>query len=94
MSVLKSWWHAGLNCNAWFYRDRDGHEIDLLIQDALLFHPIEIKSSANPKYEEIAPGFAALERTGTKLSTGAVLCLAGENLPLSKNLLRINVGSI
>lgn len=94
MSVLKSWWHAGLTCDAWFYRDRDGHEIDLLIRNALKLHPIEIKSSANPNMDEVAANFAALARTGTEMSTGAVLCLARENIPVSKSMLRLNVGTI
>ena len=94
MAVLKSWWHAGRACDAWFYRDRDGHEIDLLIRDALQLHPVEIKSSANPNVAEINANISALERTGTALATGAVLCLADENLPIHENLLRINVGSL
>lgn len=94
MSVLKSWWHAGRTCDAWFYRDRDGHEIDLLIRNALQLHPIEIKSSANPNIAEIAANFVALARTGTEISTGAVLCLAKEDIPVSQSMLRLNVGAI
>lgn len=92
LSVLKSWWHAGQMCDAWFYRDRDGHEIDLLVRDAMMFHPIEIKSSSNPNADEIMANVSALAKTKTKLSTGAVLCLAEENLPISEDLLRLNVG--
>lgn len=94
MSVLKSWWHAGRPCDAWFYRDRDGHEIDLVLRNAMALHPIEIKSAANPNIDGIASSISSLERTGSKLATGAVLCLAGENVPVSRSLMRINVGSI
>lgn len=94
VAVLKSWWHAGRTCDAWFFRDRDGHEIDLLLQVAMRLHPIEVKCSSNPNEDEIRSSFSALARTGTKLSTGAVLCLAGENVPFAADLMRVNVGTI
>lgn len=94
MEVLKSWWHTGRDCEAWFYRDKEGHEIDLLLKDAMRLYPIEIKVSANPDIQEIETNIKALSSTGTKLEPGAVLCLATSNLPLGKELFRIGVGTI
>ena len=94
MEVMKSWWHSGKNCEAWFYRDKEGHEIDLLLKDAMRLYPIEIKVSANPDAQEIEANIKALSSTGTKLEPGAVLCLAKNNLPLGKELFRISVDAI
>lgn len=94
MAVMKSWWHSGKNCEAWFYRDQEGHEIDLLLKDAMRLYPIEIKVSANPDAQEIETHIKALSSTGTKLEPGAVLCLAKNNLPLGKELFRISVDAI
>lgn len=94
MAVLKSWWHSGRVCEAWFYRDKEGHEIDLLLRDAMRLYPIEIKVSANPNVEGIETNIKALTLTGTKLEPAAVLCLSKNNLPLGKDIFRIGVGTI
>lgn len=94
VSVLKSWWHSGKNCDAWFYRDKEGHEIDLLLRDAMRLYPVEIKLSANPNVAEVEANIGALRSTGTKLEPAAVLCLARNNQPIAKDLYRIGVGSI
>ena len=94
LSVLKSWWHSGRDCEAWFYRDREGHEVDLLLRHSMRLYPIEVKVSANPDVGEIEANVKALRATGTKLERGAVLCLANTNQPLSRELIRIGVGSV
>lgn len=94
MEVLKSWWYSGKNCEAWFYRDKEGHEIDLLIKDAMRLYPIEIKVSASPDVGEIESNIKSLSSTGTKLEPGAVLCLAKNSIPLGKELFRIGIGII
>ena len=94
MAVLKSWWHTGLTCEASFYRDKEGHEIDLLIRDAMRLYPVEIKAGANPDAAEIEANIRALRATGTKLESGAVLCLARTNQPISKELFRVPVGIV
>lgn len=94
MEVLKSWLHSGLDCNATFYRDKEGHEIDLLIKDGLNLHPVEIKMSAKPNMDEIKANVNALSQTGTKLSTGGVICLTGEERPYDKDFVYTNIGNI
>ncbi len=94
MEVLKSWWYSGKNCEAWFYRDKEGHEIDLLIKDAMRLYPIEIKVSASPDVGEIESNIKSLSSTGTKLEPGAVLCLAKNSIPFGKELFRIGIGII
>ena len=94
MEVLKSWWHVGLSCDASFYRDKEGHEIDLLIKDGPDLHPVEIKLSAKPNMSEIETNISALAKTKTKLSLGSVICLTGENRPYGRDLLYTNIGNI
>lgn len=48
--VLKSFYNAGIiDPPLYYYRDRDGREIDLLIEQNGLLHPVEIKTTSNPK---------------------------------------------
>jgi hypothetical protein len=41
---LKARWHAGKEPNLYFWRDRSGHEVDLLVDQGSSAIPIEIKS--------------------------------------------------
>ena len=94
MAVLKSWWHSGLPCDAYFYRDRDGHEIDMLVRSGMRLYPFEMKSAETPDRGEIEANFSALTRTGVGLSDGAVVCLAKRNTPLSASLRCMNAAQI
>lgn len=94
IEVLKSWWHNGLDCNAFFYRDKEGHEIDLLIKDGPNLHPVEIKLCAKPNMDEIRANVHALAQTGTRLATGSVICLTGEERPHSHEFVYTNIGNI
>lgn len=73
--ILKSYYNAGIvEPPLYYYRDRDGREIDLLIERAGFLHPIEIKKSANPERGDIA-AFAVLDKLdGVKRGAGGVVC--------------------
>lgn len=94
MAVLKSWWHSGIPCDAFFYRDREGHEIDLLVRTGMTLHPIEVKCAELPDSREIEANIMALSKTGTPLGHGAVVCLARDGIPLSGSLSCVNAAQI
>jgi len=88
--VLKSWWNRGKQPPLYFYRDKDGREIDLvLIQDGTAY-PMEVKKSATPKREWTQP-FATLDRLEPGWPEGAVLCLCRERLPLTERITAVPV---
>ncbi len=41
--IIKSYIHNGLQPNMYFYRDKTGKEIDLILEQNLTLYPIEIK---------------------------------------------------
>ncbi|HMB15549.1 MAG TPA: ATP-binding protein [Pelovirga sp.] len=41
---LKARWHSGKEPNFYFWRDRSGHEVDLLVDQGVCVLPVEIKS--------------------------------------------------
>jgi predicted AAA+ superfamily ATPase len=47
--VLKSWWYAWKEPLVYYYRDKDGAEIDLLFEAEGGIYPAEIKLGAGPK---------------------------------------------
>jgi predicted AAA+ superfamily ATPase len=74
--ILKSYSNRGvLDLPLYFYRDRDGGEIDLLIEDAGILYPLEIKKHADPQKSDAAK-FALLDKAGTaRRGQGGVICL-------------------
>ncbi len=48
MEFLKNRFNHAKSSNLYFYRDRTGNEIDLVIQNALSLVPVEIKSAETP----------------------------------------------
>jgi uncharacterized protein len=89
--ILKSYWHRGLSPAVYFYRDRDGREIDLLIdQDGQLF-PVEIKKTAQPTRSAVR-AFDALAGLPSKTGPGALFCLAPTDMPLRAGVSAIPIG--
>ena len=74
--ILKSYYNQGIaDPPLYFYRDKDMNEIDLLIEDNGILHPIEIKKHADPKKKDIN-AFDLLEKIpGAKRGPGGVVCM-------------------
>ena len=81
--ILKSWWHRGREPALYYYRDRDGREIDLVFASDGHLHPFEIKRGATPR-RKWSGTFRALDRLEYPRGHGAVLCLAPEITPLDE----------
>ena len=73
--VLKSHANAGRDLRSiYFYRDSRKREIDLVIQDGRVLHPVEVKMGANPR-ADAAANFACLEDlAGYEVGFGHIVC--------------------
>ena len=93
--IIKTYWNAGKNTsNLFFYRDRDMQEIDLLIEDADGYWPIECKKSSTPRAND-ARHFKVMNNFGKAVKRGALLCTCPEVIPLPKlNTLAIPASEI
>lgn len=89
--LLKSWWHRGLEPRIYYYRDRDGGEIDFLLAQDQRVYPIEVKRTASPGRDSVK-AFDALARSGIQIGEGAVLCLARERVPLRADVQAVPIG--
>ena len=59
----------------YFYRDKDMNEIDLIIENAGVLHPIEIKKHADPSKKDIE-AFKILDKIpNVSRGQGGVVCL-------------------
>ena len=91
--ILKSWWYDLKEPPLFYYRDRDGAEIDLVIEtDGTLF-PVEMKLGASPRKDWVRH-FAALRRLSPRVGPGAVLCLTDKAFPIDRETVALPASSI
>lgn len=82
--IIKSYWNAGQKLDSLFYyRDRDMREVDLVIDTAEGFYPVECKKTATPKGDD-ARHFQLLEKLGKPVLKGAILCACDTPAPLPR----------
>ncbi|MDR2869568.1 MAG: ATP-binding protein [Deferribacteraceae bacterium] len=91
IEILKGYWHNGQFPNIYFYRDADQREIDFLIERNMTLYPIEVKRSASPKGTSFK-SFAQLAKLDKAVGSGAVLCLRNGHLPISQDVIAMNIG--
>ena len=87
--IIKSFSNNGIDPrkHLFYYRDRNGKEIDLLILYNNTVYPIEIKKGMNPKNSGIK-NFNVLEKFGMNIGKGGIMCLTNEIFPINdKNYL-------
>lgn len=65
-------------------RDKEKREIDLLIENNGVLHPVEFKKSATLKKSDIA-NFRVLEKFKVPIGHGALISLSPENIMISEN---------
>jgi len=81
--ILKSYYNAGKRPPIYYYRDTDGKEIDLILEQNNTLYPIEIKKSANPG-KDATKNFNVLNKSGKEIGEGCVVCLYSDVFPLDK----------
>jgi predicted AAA+ superfamily ATPase len=91
--IYKSYLNAGKEPAIYYYRDKEKKEIDLLLLQNGTLYPIEIKKSASPGKDAVK-NFTVLnpvtepEKHGglsqfkLEIGAGAVICMAGDLLPV------------
>ncbi len=91
--LKKSWSNHAQECLLWYYRDKEKHEIDLVMESDGELHPMEIKRSVNPG-SELAGAFRILDKGSLPRGTGAILCLNPELSALGRENFMIPVWMI
>lgn len=91
--LLRHYAYGKNKVNLNFYRDNKMKEIDLVIEENGILHPVEIKKSAAPDKGAIK-AFSVLKDTGRKIGTGAVICMSDRVLPFDDNNLVMPSGII
>lgn len=75
--IRKTYQNNARECLLWYYRDKDSKEIDMVIEQDGVLHPIEIKKSINPESKMIT-SFAVLDKGSVPRGKGAIVCMRSE----------------
>jgi predicted AAA+ superfamily ATPase len=89
--IIKSYLHHGRKPRIYFYRDKDKREVDVLIEENGVLHPIEIKKTASIRNMKFK-GFDMLDKLGVNIGHGGVMCFTQSLIPISKGIDAIPVG--
>ena len=91
--ILKSYLHNGVEPAMWMYRDANQNEVDVVLEQNGTLYPIEVKKTMNPGLGD-CKGFKELSKLQKKVGLGAVLCLKGERLAISREAASIPIWEI
>ena len=84
--IIKSYTNNGKDPMGrfYYYRDRNGYEIDLLILEENKIYPIEIKKSANPGIGAFK-NFDIVKKFKLEVGNGIVLCMISNIFRVDEN---------
>jgi len=81
--LLRTYAYAKNGAELTFYRDKDQREIDLVIEQNGVLHPLEIKKAAEPDRRAVRV-FDLLKKTGRTVGSGGIVCMADRPFPISE----------
>lgn len=82
--LLRNTAYGEANVNMTYYRDTNQKEIDVVIEENGVLHPIEIKKTTNPE-RKIVKAFDVLNVSSNELGKGLVICMTDRTFPIDEN---------
>ena len=67
-----------------FYRDTNQKEIDIVLEQNGILHPLEIKKASNPD-KKLINVFSLLAKSGKPVGSGGIVCMAEKPFPIDQN---------
>lgn len=81
--LLRNNAYGETKANMTYYRDTNQKEIDVVIEEGGVLHPIEIKKTSNPE-RKIVKAFDVLNVSGNELGQGIVICMTDRTFPIDE----------
>lgn len=81
IELVKNFSYSSAKANLTYYRDSNAKEIDVMVEENGLIHPLEIKKSANPDRREIKK-YEIIDKTNLERSSGGIICMCEEVIPI------------
>ncbi len=92
--IIKSYFFRGRQPPLYYYRDKEGREIDLLIEKEGVLTPIEIKKAINITNDDVKHIKYFQKNIKESSSKGAVICLEKAARPFDRSIDIVPVGLI
>ena len=81
MELLKNFAYSPWKVNMTYYRDSNGKEIDVFVEENGVIHPLEIKKSANPDRRQVKK-YELLDKAKLERGNGGIVCMCQEVIPI------------
>ena len=80
--LVRSYANAGKDARLYYFRDRNGAEVDFVLEQEMCLYPMEVKRSSSPASADLK--WAAAIPTGNRyeIKPGIVFCTAEEVVPM------------
>ena len=82
--LIRNYAYSREAANLNFYRDRNQKEIDLVIEENGILHPIEIKKGTSPD-KSLVQNFSVLNNSLKPVGNGGIICMTDEPFPIDDN---------
>lgn len=82
--LLRNTAYGESNVNMTYYRDTNQKEIDVVMEENGVLHPIEIKKATNPE-RKLVKAFDVLNVSSNELGKGLVICMTDRTFPIDEN---------
>lgn len=85
--LMRNYCYGDTKVNLTYYRDSNQKEIDIIIEENGILHPVEIKKGTSPDKSAVK-SFGVLRTSGCRVGTGLVFCMTDRVFPVdSENIL-------
>lgn len=91
--IRKSYLNCGKEMFMYYFRDKEQREIDIVLENDGVLHPIEIKKSSNPT-QSMVKNFNILKKSALPVGQGAIICMKDNLSALDRDTLIIPVWCI
>ncbi len=81
MELLKNFAYSPWKVTMTYYRDSNGKEIDVFVEENGVIHPLEIKKSANPDRRQVRK-YELLDKAKLERGNGGIVCMCQEVIPI------------
>lgn len=81
MELVKNYAYSRSKANITYYRDSNAKEIDVLVEENNVIHPLEIKKSASPDSREIKK-YSLIDKASLTRGNGGIICMCEEPIPI------------
>ena len=81
MELVKNYAYARSKVNLTYFRDSNAKEIDVLVEENNVIHPLEIKKSAAPDRREVKK-YSVIDKAFLNRGNGGIICMCEEPIPI------------